>query len=59
MQKLAILDYSTGEVHIFNYNDERYGEVEDYLSELNDDALVGRICDLNWMVTDELNLKIH
>ncbi len=59
MQKEIILDYSTCEAHVFSYNKETDGEIEQYLEELSSQGLIGRIGDCEWMCSENLQIKVH
>ena len=54
IKKIIILDYSTGEIYIKNYNDKIWQDSENFLLEHG-----FKITDCNWMIVDKLNLKIE
>lgn len=62
MKKIIILDFEKGEVHIFNFDRNIFKEddIQYYFDVLNDNFnlhLTESNC--QWMIVDNLNLKIH
>ena len=53
IKKIIILDYSTGEVYIKDYNDKIWQDSENFLLEHG-----FKENDCNWMIVDKLILKI-
>ena len=56
IKKIIILDYSTGEVLIKDYDENIWDYAEDMTDE---DGNLILHSDCNWMIVDELNLKIE
>ena len=56
IKKIIILDYSTGEVLIKDYDENIWNCAEDMTDE-DGNLIIHSDCD--WMVVDELNLKIE
>ena len=56
IKKIIILDYSTGEVLIKDYDENIWDCPEDMTDE---DGILIINSDCNWMVVDKLNLKIE
>ena len=56
IKKIIILDYSTGEVIIKDYDENIWDCAEDMTDE-DGNLIIHSDCD--WMVVDELNLKIE
>lgn len=53
-KKIIILDYSSGEVYIKNYDDGEYLDAEDFLINEGFDPE-----DCNWMIMNSLNVHIQ
>jgi hypothetical protein len=56
MKKLIVLDHGTREVHIYNYDENIWESPEDFTDE-DGHYLLDSNCE--WMVVDELNIKVH
>ena len=56
IKKIIILDYSTGEVLIKDYDENIWDCAEDMTDE--DETLILH-SDYHWMIVDKLNLKIE
>lgn len=53
MKKLIVLDFSTGEVHLYSFN-ERKKEAEEMLDDNNHSEN-----NCQWMICSEIKLTIH
>lgn len=54
IKKIIILDYSTGEIYIKNYNEKIWQDSENFLLEHG-----FKINDCSWMIVNKLNLQIE
>ena len=62
MQKIIILDFSTAEVHVFNFDSNVFEDGEDFISQANDHYGIDlREQDCQWLITNdsELNITFH
>lgn len=60
MKKIIILDFTTGDVHIFNYDSNIYEDFSDFIEFINKEyglSLKENQC--NYMVVDKINMIIH
>ena len=58
--KIIILDFSTPDVHIFDYDKNVYSDGEEFIERMNDlDELSCRVQDCQWMIVKDLTIKIH
>lgn len=57
--KITILDFSTGKVHVFPYNEKMYDNVEDFFDSeyCKDKGIKESNC--QYMVSSNLTLHIH
>lgn len=55
MQKLIVLDYRTGEVNVYPFDQDLWEDVEEF----NIDGYCPIHSDTHYMITNELSLKIH
>lgn len=53
MKKIIILDFETGEVHIYNYSDKEDSD-EDFLRSIGHSP-----SNCQWMIVPDLKLQIH
>jgi hypothetical protein len=58
-EKIIILDFSTGEVHVFPYDEDLYEDASDFLENDICKELGIRESDCQYMVVDQLNIQIH
>ena len=59
MQKIIILDFSTGEVHVFNYDSRVFKDGEDFISQAEENhGIKLREKDCQWMISPEEELEI-
>jgi len=59
MKKIIILDYTSGEVYVFNYDSNIFTDFSDFCNVINEEYdlnLYERNC--NWMIVDELKINI-
>lgn len=56
MSKIIILDFTSAEVHVYNYDEAVWEDCEEFMmhEEIN---LNPNNC--QWMVVNDLNIKIH
>lgn len=54
-EKVIVMDYSTGEVHIYTLP-ENCNDVEDFLDGCKE---LSRTKDCHWMIVKEIKLEIH
>lgn len=59
MQKIIVLDFTTSEVHVFPYDINIYEEIEDFIEEQVSNQLISKVSNCQWMVVEELILKIQ
>lgn len=57
MQKIIILDFSTGEVHIFNFDQKTFDDGESFMEAHPEYCFKESQCE--WMITEEIKLNIH
>lgn len=57
MKKLIVLDFSSGEVNVFNYDENIYDDFENFAEENPEYELNPNDC--QWMITNELTIKIN
>lgn len=55
MKKIIILDFESGEVLVYTYDSNIWGDAEDFMSSEEID-LNTNMC--QWMIVDELQIKI-
>ena len=55
-QKIIILDFETGDVHVFSYDQNIWDNPEDFITELD---IYVSLSNCQWMVVDILNIQIH
>lgn len=53
-KKLIVLDFVTGSVDVYNFDENIYDQVEDYFIENEID-----FTNVEYMLLDKLNIKIH
>ena len=58
-KKIIILDFSTSEVHVFDFDQQKYEDGETFMAseEMEDYDFKESQC--QWMIVDELKLEIH
>lgn len=54
--KIIILNFETGEVHVYPYDENVWEDCEDFM-ESEEVGLNSNTC--QWMVVDEVNIKVH
>ncbi|HOZ83187.1 MAG TPA: hypothetical protein PKU82_09710 [Bacteroidia bacterium] len=54
MTKIIILDFNTGEAHIYTYDSAEFPEAEDFV---NSEGFQSSNC--QWLTSDSLTLTIH
>jgi hypothetical protein len=60
MKKIIILDFSTGEVHIFPYDENIWEDGEDFIVDENENGSIAlSLSNCQWMIVDNLNIAIH
>lgn len=62
IKKIIILDFNSTVTHIFDFNENIYNneEIQDFLDAINSEYdLYLKESECQWMITDELKLKIH
>ena len=59
MKKIVVFDYSTGIVHVLDYDENIFEEVEDFFDHANTElGLPLTTSQTHWMIVDELNIKV-
>lgn len=61
-KKIIILDFSSAKVHVFPYDENIFGDGEDFINSLTEDGFYNlelKTQDCQWMITDNLNIQIH
>ena len=58
-QKIIILDFESGEVHVFPYDRFAYEDGEDFFEAINEYGYNFGDSNCQWMIVDELNIEIH
>jgi hypothetical protein len=59
MKKIIILDFSTSEVHVFNYDTNIYEEYEDFYTAMDDEGYNFTDSNCQCLITENLNIQIH
>ena len=59
MQKIIILDFRLGDVHVFDYDTNIYEDYEDFYTAMNEEGYVFTDDDCHCLITDNLNIQIH
>lgn len=62
IKKIIILDFNSTVTHVFDFNENLYNseEIQDFLDAINNEYdLYLKESECQWMITDELKLKIH
>lgn len=60
IQKIIILDFSNGNVHVFDFDPNIYIDGEHFISENEKEGEIDfRLADCQWMITNSLNIQIH
>ena len=58
--KIIILDYSTSEVHVFDYDRNMFESGEQYIEMLNEDGNYHfKKSEISFMVVENLSINIH
>lgn len=59
-KKIIILDFSTGEVHIFPYDENVWENGEDFIEDENENGNIAlSLINCQWMIVNELKIEIH
>lgn len=60
MKKIIVLDFLTQEVHTFDYDENKYDDIDYFLDDFNEQFDLGiKASNCQFMVVDELKLNIH
>jgi hypothetical protein len=60
MKKIIILDFESGEVHVFNYDSNIFEDFSDFVIVINEEYDLNlREKNCQWMIIDDLNIMIH
>lgn len=59
MQKIIILDFSTSEVHVFDYDSNIYEDYEDFYVQLEEKGYNFTDSNCQCMIVDNLKIEIH
>ncbi len=60
MKKIIILDFESGEVHVFNYDSNIFEDFSDFVIVINEEHDLNlREKNCQWMIVDDLNIQIH
>ena len=59
MEKIIILDFTTGDVLISDYDTNKYDDAEDFLVELMEEGILDTSSNnLQWMISKDLNIRV-
>lgn len=59
MKKIIILDYSTGEVHVADYDPAVYDDGDEFVARLQETGIISPGDNSYHMIVDELKITIH
>ena len=59
MKKIILLDFGTGEVHVFSYDSAAYEDAEQFIQEMVEKEIITGTSGCEWMIVDKLNIQIH
>lgn len=57
--KVIVLDFTDGSVQVFDYDQNIYEDVDEFIQYLEEGGFISGSSNCQWMAVKELNIKIH
>lgn len=58
-KKIVILDFGTGEVHAYPFDENIWADGEEFIASENEEECRLSLNNCQWMIVEDLNIQIH